>query len=77
MLDDLYEWLISLKAIKSSPLGKAIKCTLGQWLNQILYVDDEHLYIDNNRAERAIKSLFIGRKNWLLSNNHNGADASV
>ncbi|HFG2029827.1 TPA: IS66 family transposase [Vibrio cholerae] len=77
MLDDLYDWLTSQKVIESSPLGKAIKYTLGQWPKLIRYVEDGHLSIDNNRAERAIKSLVIGRKNWLFANNPNGADASA
>ncbi|MFW1420176.1 IS66 family transposase, partial [Vibrio parahaemolyticus] len=77
MLDDFYDWLTSQKVIESSPLGKAIKYTLGQWPKLIRYVEDGHLSIDNNRAERAIKSLVIGRKNWLFANNPNGADASA
>ncbi|MBE4602038.1 hypothetical protein BOO33_18525 [Vibrio navarrensis] len=77
MLDDLYDWLTSQKVIESSPLGKAIKYTLGQWPKLIRYIEDGHLSIDNNRAERAIKSLVIGRKNWLFANNPNGADASA
>jgi hypothetical protein len=77
VLNDLYQWLTSQKVIESSPLGKAIKYTLGQWPKLIRYVDDGHLSIDNNRAERAIKSLVIGRKNWLFANNPNGADASA
>lgn len=63
MLDDLYDWLTTQKIIESSPLGKAIKYTLGQWPKLIRYAEDGHLSIDNNRAERAIKSLVIGRKN--------------
>ena len=65
------------QVISSSPLGKAIKYTLGQWPKLIRYIDDGHLSIDNNRAERAIKPLVIGRKNWLFSNTPNGADASA
>ena len=65
------------QVITSSPLGKAIKYTLGQWPKLIRYIDDGHLSIDNNRAERAIKPLVIGRKNWLFSNTPNGADASA
>ncbi len=61
----------------SSPLGKAIKYTLSQWPKLIRYIDDGHLSIDHNRAERAIKPLVIGRKNWLFSNTPNGADASA
>ncbi|CAH8241194.1 hypothetical protein VAEKB19_5610004 [Vibrio aestuarianus] len=77
MLDDFYDWLTTQKVIESSPLGKAIKYTLGQWSKLIRYVEDGHLSIDNNRAERAIKSLVIGRKNWLFSTNPLGADASA
>lgn len=65
------------QVIASSPLGKAIKYTLGQWPKLIRYIDDGHLSIDNNRAERAIKPLVIGRKNWLFSTTPNGADASA
>jgi len=50
---------------------------LGQWSTLIRYIDDGHLSIDNNRAERAIKPLVIGRKNWLSSTTENGADASA
>lgn len=64
------------QVIESSPLGKAIKYTLGQWPKLIRYIDDGHLSIDN-RAERAIKPLVIGRKNWLFSTTANGADESA
>ncbi|MEZ9869749.1 transposase, partial [Vibrio sp. 10N.261.51.A4] len=73
----LYQWMTTQKVIGSSPLGKAIKYTLEQWSKLIRYIDDGHLSIDNNRAERAIKPLVIGRKNWLFSNTPNGADASA
>ena len=32
-------------------------------------LEDGHLEIDNNAAERAIKPFVIGRKNWLFSKN--------
>lgn len=51
------------QVIESSPLGKAIKYTLDQWPKLIRYIDDGHLSIDDNRTERAIKPLVIGRKN--------------
>ncbi|MEZ9292415.1 IS66 family transposase [Vibrio lentus] len=69
ILDELYEWMTTQQVIESSSLGKAIKYTR--------YIDDGHLSIDNNRAERVIKPLVIGKKNWLLSATQNGADASA
>ncbi len=77
LLDELHGWLTSQKVIESSPLGKAIQYTLNQWPKLIRYVEDGHLAIDNNRAERAIKSLVIGRKNWLFADTPKGADASA
>uniref|UniRef100_UPI00399F1C0E IS66 family transposase n=1 Tax=Thaumasiovibrio sp. DFM-14 TaxID=3384792 RepID=UPI00399F1C0E len=77
ILDELHQWLTSQKVVGSSALGKAIKYSLGQWPKLIRYIDDGHLSIDNNRAERAIKSLVIGRKNWLFSDNSRGANASA
>ena len=40
-------------------------------------LEDGHLEIDNNAAERAIKPFVIGRKNWLFSKNPKGAHASA
>jgi len=73
MLDDLYQWLNKQIVIGSGQ----IKYTLGRWTKLIRYVEDGHLSIDNNRAERAIKSLVIGRKNWLFADTSSGADASA
>lgn len=36
------------------------------------YVDDGHLEISNNAAERAIRPLALGRKNWLFAGSDNG-----
>ncbi|ERL64865.1 hypothetical protein L248_0469 [Schleiferilactobacillus shenzhenensis LY-73] len=37
---------------------------------------DGRLEISNNRAERAIKELVMGRKNWLFSTSFQGAKAT-
>ena len=43
----------SQKVVESSQLGKAVKYTVGQWPKLVRYIEDGHLSIDNNRAERA------------------------
>ena len=40
-------------------------------------MDDGHLSIDNNSAERAIKNFAVGRRNWLFAKSIRGADASA
>lgn len=77
LLDDLKMWLD--KKISNlrptSNLGKAIKYTLGQWDKIIKYVDCPYLTPDNNAAERVVKPLVMGRKNFLFAGSTEGADA--
>ncbi|NKZ48125.1 IS66 family transposase [Vibrio aestuarianus subsp. francensis] len=76
-MDELYEWMTTQQVLSSSALDKAIKYTFGQWPKLIRYIDDGHLSIDNNRAERASKPLVISKKNWIFSTNPSGAEASA
>ena len=49
-----------------SPLGKAIAYALGQWTACTRYADTGFLPIDNNLAERSLRSIAVGRKNYLF-----------
>jgi transposase len=50
-----------------SPMAAAITYTLNQWDALNRYVEQGFLNIDNNAAERALKRVAIGRKNWLFA----------
>ena len=78
MLEEYKAWLDKsiLQVPPKSALGKALAYSLNQWPKLTRYLEDGHLNIDNNRAERAIKPFVIGRKNWLFSNTVSGANAS-
>lgn len=52
-------------------LAKAFRYGLTRWPAFTLFLDDGRVAVDNNAAERAIKPVVIGRKNWLFA----GADA--
>lgn len=54
------------KHLPQSPLGKAIRYTLGQWQPLIRYLEDGRLEIDNNLTENAIRPSAVGKKNWLF-----------
>ena len=77
LLDKFAQWLTKANVVPKSALGKAIGYCQNQWPKLIRYIEDGHLSIDNNRAERAIKPFVIGRKNWLFSNTANGAKTSA
>ena len=78
LLEEYKAWLDKsiLQVPPKSALGKAIAYSLNQWPKLTRYLEDGHLNIDNNRAERAVKPFVIGRKNWLFSNTASGAHAS-
>ncbi len=40
-------------------------------------MEDSQLEIDNNRGERSIKPVVIGRKNWLFANSLKGDESST
>jgi len=50
-----------------SPMAQAIGYTLNQWEALNVYTTQGFLNIDNNSAERAMRRVGIGRKNWLFA----------
>ena len=63
ILEELHAWLTAtLVALSAkSPPAAAIHYTLTRWTALIRYVDDGHIEIDNNAAERAIRALVAER----------------
>ena len=67
LLDDLYRWFHDTlsKLSRKSPLALAIRYALTRWTALTRYRDDGHLELDNNAAERALRAVALGRKNFL------------
>jgi hypothetical protein len=79
LIDALHAWLASTKA-KLSPktdLAAAIRYALGRWAALGRYIDDGRLEIDNNAAERAIRPLALGRKNYLFAGSDAGGERAA
>ena len=66
LLDELKSWLDAEEFLPKSLIGRAATYTRNQWGGLNRYIADGELSIDNNRAERAMKPVAIGRKNWLF-----------
>ncbi|MFC1806571.1 IS66 family transposase [Planctomycetota bacterium] len=80
VLDHFRAWLDAqaLAVLPQSPMGQAIGYTLGQWTALCRYLDDGDLAIDNNAAERELRAIAVGRKNWLfLGSNRGGRRAAI
>ena len=61
--------------LPNSELGKAIRYVQSNWAALTRYVDVGRLSIDNNAAERALRAVAIGRKNWMFAGHDEGAEA--
>jgi transposase len=71
-LAELHQWLIATakKISKKSDLAGAIHYALARWKALTRYRDDGRVEIDNNAAERSLRAVALGRKNYLFA----GAD---
>src|SRR5574340_904448 len=68
LVEALRDWLETTlrKLSRKSPVASAIGYALGLWPALARYLDDGGLEIDNNAAERALRAVALGRKNYLF-----------
>jgi len=79
LLDDLKSWFEATlpKISGKSELAGAIRYALTRWTQLTRYRDDGRLAIDNNAAERAIRGVALGRKNWLFAGSDAGGERAA
>ena len=79
LFDDLEAWLhAQLPTISGkSPLAAAIRYALTRMKRLRPYLDHGILELDNNSAERAMRSIAIGRKNYLFVGSQGGGKAAA
>jgi transposase len=79
LLDSLHAWLESCltKLSRKSDTTAAVKYALGLWEALVRYADDGRLEIDNNAAERALRVVALGRKNYLFAGSDAGGERAA
>jgi transposase len=79
LLDDFRSWMEKMLrslSTKSETAG-AIRYALSRWRALTRYVDDGLLEIDNNAAERSLRSVVLGRKNYLFMGSDFGGERAA
>ena len=73
LVDDLERWLRDArkKLSSKSPLAKAMDYSLKRWASFTRFLDDGRICMSNNAAERALRGIAVGRRNWTFC----GSDA--
>jgi transposase len=79
LLDQLQQWLTATlqRVSAKSELAGAIKYALVRWTALTRYRDDGRIEIDNNSAERAIRPLVLGRRNYLFAGSDSGGERAA
>ena len=74
VLDDIFAWCREHreKFLPKEPISSAIQYALNQEVALRCYCEDDRLEIDNNAAERMLRLIAIGRKNWLFYGSKRG-----
>lgn len=79
IIDEFYAWLnkqLQL-VLPKCHFATAIKYALKFWDELILYCQHGFLDIDNNAAERAMRPIALGRKNWLFVGSNEGGKTAA
>jgi transposase len=79
LLESLKQWLEEtlVKLSRKSDTAQAVRYALGLWEALRRYVDDGRLEIDNNAAERALRVVALGRKNYLFAGSDRGGESAA
>lgn len=78
-LEALRNWMAEArtKTLDKGSLARAIDYALSNWEALTRYVEDGRLPADNNAAERALRCVAVGRKNWGFVGNQSGGDTAA
>jgi transposase len=79
ILEQFHQWLLAQRpeVLPKSPMGEAIAYALNNWEALRRYTEAGFLAIDNNVAEREMKRIAVGRKNWLTVGSPRGGQTAA
>ena len=74
LVDDLKTWLRGQRTRLSakSKTANAIDYLLKRWAAFTRFLDDGRICLSNNAAERAVRGIAVGRRNWTFAGSDTG-----
>lgn len=69
LLEDLRRWVEETREVTApkTPLGQALGYLHRQWKRLVLFLEDGNIEATNNRRERELRKLVLGRRNWMFT----------
>ena len=79
LVEDLERWLRAerRKLSSKSPLAKAIDYSLKRWSTFTRFLHDGRICMTNNAAERAVRGIAVGRRNWTFCGSDTGGERAA
>jgi len=79
LLHELRNWLETQiqRVSRKSGIAEAIGYALNQWSALTYYTTDGRIEIDNNAAERALRTVALGRRNYLFGGSDSGGERAA
>ncbi len=79
MLESLKQWLEETlgKLSRKSDTPIAVRYAFGRWEALVRYCHDGRLENDNNAAERSLRAVVLGRKNYLFAGSDAGGERAA
>ena len=79
LVSELEAWMRSEQARLSRhyDVAKAIDYMLKRWAGFIRFLDDGKIGLSNNAAERALRGVAVGRRNWLFAGSDRGGERAA
>lgn len=79
LVDSLRQWFEATlsKLSRKSDTTAAIRYALTRWDALSRFLDDGHIEIDNNAAERSLRGVALGRKNYLFAGSDRGGERAA
>jgi transposase len=75
-LKDWFEQTLA-RVSKKSELAVSIRYALTRWVGLTRFIDDGRVEIDNNAAERALRCVAVGRRNYLFAGSDAGGERAA
>lgn len=79
LLESMHAWLKATmaKLSRKSDVAMAIHYALERWTALVLFSEDGRVEMDNNAAERALRAVALGRKNYLFAGSDAGGERAA
>jgi transposase len=79
LVAELEAWLRAqhMRVSRKAEIGKAIAYTLNHWKALTRFLEDGRICMSNNAAERALRGIAVGRRNWTFAGSDRGGERAA